>query len=253
MLVKERYEHILQLLDEHGGARVTELSKRFGVTEETIRRDLDQLEKEKRLIRSHGGAMPLREQHQTETFHFEREIKNIDEKKSIAKAAVQQINENDRIILDPSSTAWYMSKQLPNIPLTVVTNSLKVAMELSGKSHIQVVSTGGILSPRSLSYIGPLAESSLDIYHVDKAFLSCQGVHMERGISDSNELQAHVKQKMIDVADQVYVMVDYSKFWVQSFAHITDWQEIDMVITDSKTGATYIQQLEDKQVRIHCL
>jgi DeoR family L-fucose operon activator len=248
MLIAERYEKILGLVDEKGSIRVSELSDICGVTEETIRRDLGSLEKEGKLRRSHGGAVSVKHQ-QPEIPYPEREIKNVAEKKKIAAEAIKYIKENDRVILDASSTAWYMAKILPNKPLTVLTNSIKVATELSNKDQVEVISTGGKLSPRSLSFIGPLAERSLDSYHVDKAFISCQGVHIPRGISEYNELQARLKQKMIKLAEEVYLMVDYSKFGVQAFTYVTDWTTIDTVISDSKINDEYVNKLAELHVK----
>ncbi len=231
VLVAERYERILQTVEEKGSVRVTELSEQFGVTEETIRRDLDHLEKERKIKRSHGGAVSVKND-KTETPYSEREVINVEEKNKIAERALDFIEENDRIILDASSTAWYMAKGLPDIPLIVLTNSMKVSMELSEKQNIQVISTGGILSPRSLSFVGPLAEYGIHMYHVDKVFFSCQGVHGAKGLSDSNELQAHVKQKMVEAGDKVHLLADHSKFNVQSFSRIATWDNIHVFITD---------------------
>ncbi|MDF2714942.1 MAG: DeoR family transcriptional regulator [Paenibacillus sp.] len=216
MLVAERYEKIVQLVGERGSIRVSELSELCDVTEETIRRDLDRLEQAGRLRRSHGGAVSVKEQ-QPEIPYFEREVTHAEEKRRIAQEAVKLISPMERILLDASTTAWYMAANLPDIPLTVLTNSIKVATELAGKDKIEVISTGGILASRSLSYVGPLAERSLEAYHVDKVFLSCKGVHLERGISESNELQARLKQKMIGMADRVILLADSSKFGVQAF------------------------------------
>lgn len=249
MLVAERYEKIVQIVDERGSIRVSELSDICGVTEETIRRDLDRLENSGKLKRSHGGAVSINE-HKQETPYFTREVQNIEEKKRIAEKAIQLVNENERILLDASSTAWYMAAQIPNIPLTVLTNSIKVAYELSSKNNIQVVSTGGILSPRSLSYVGPLAERSLEYYHVDKAFISCGGANIQRGISDPNELQARLKQKMIELSDEVIVMIDHSKFGVQSFAHITSWIDIEHLITDEIIDKTTMDFFKKNKVNV---
>jgi DeoR family transcriptional regulator, L-fucose operon activator len=231
MLVAERYEKIVQLVNDRGSMRVSELSELCQVTEETIRRDLDRLEQAGRLRRSHGGAVSVKES-QIELPYSEREIIRAEEKKRIAEEAIRHIRPGDRILLDASTTAWYMSRIVPDIPLTVLTNSIKVAMELSSKERIEVISTGGLLAARSLSYVGPLAERSLDAYHVDKAFLSCKGVHLERGISESNELQARVKMKMIGMADQVVLMADSSKFGVQAFAKVADMTGVGAIITD---------------------
>ncbi|MFB5759363.1 DeoR/GlpR family DNA-binding transcription regulator [Paenibacillus medicaginis] len=231
MLVAERYEKIVQLVNERGSIRVSELSSLCEVTEETIRRDLDRLEEAGKLRRSHGGAVSVKDE-QPELPFSEREIMHAEEKRRIAEEAVKLIQPNDRILLDASSTAWYMAAKLPDVPLTVLTNSIRVATELSGKEKIDVLSTGGLLAKRSLSYVGPLAERSLDAYYVDKLFLSCKGVHLTRGVSESNELQARVKQKMVGIADQVILLADTSKFGQQAFTHVMDLKQVDSMITD---------------------
>lgn len=249
MLVAERYEKIVRLVNQRGGIRVSELSEICEVTEETIRRDLDKLEQAGRLQRSHGGAVSIKEQ-QPEIPYFEREITHMEEKKRIAQEAIKYIKPNDRIILDASTTAWYMASILPNIPMTVLTNSIKVAMELSTKEKIEVISTGGILASRSLSYVGPLAERSLDSYHVDKAFISCKGVHLERGISESNEMQAIIKKKMIEIADRVFLLADHSKFGVQAFIRLAEINQLEEIITDDQVDTQYIEQLQEQSIKV---
>lgn len=249
MLVAERRRKIYQLLNERGSIRVSELSELCQVTEETIRRDLDKLDSEGKLLRSHGGAISVKEA-QAETSYLERETTNADLKLSIARKAVFYIHENERIILDASSTAWYMAKMMPDMPLTVLTNSIKVAVELSQKEKIQVISTGGLLSPRSLSYVGPLAERSLELYHVDKIFLSCKGLHLQRGISESNELQALIKKKMISISDKTFLLADSSKFGIQSFIQVAEWDQIHHLITDHQTEKAFVNQIRNKNVDV---
>lgn len=249
MLVAERYDKIVQLVNERGSIRVTELSELCQVTEETIRRDLDRLEQAGRLRRSHGGAVSVKDQ-QPEIPYFEREITHADEKRRIAEEAIKLIQPKDRILLDASTTAWYMAASMPDIPLTVLTNSIKVAMELSGKEKIEVISTGGILASRSLSYVGPLAERSLDAYHVDKAFLSCKGVHLDRGVSESNELQARIKQKMVGMADKVILLADSSKFGVIAFTKVAELGDIDSIITDRRLSGELVGQLEERRIAV---
>lgn len=250
MLVAERYEKIVQLVNERGSIRVSELSELCQVTEETIRRDLDRLEQSGRLRRSHGGAVSIKDQHQPETPFAEREIAHAEEKRRIAAEAIKLIQPKDRIVLDASSTAWYMAVGLPDIPLTVLTNSIKVAVELSSKEKIEVISTGGLLSPRSLSYVGPLAERSLDAYYVNKLFLSCKGVHMERGISESGELQGRIKQKMIGIAEQVILLADSSKFGTQAFTHVAELRDVDTIITDTDADADTLSRLADLEIQV---
>src|SRR5699024_10069793 len=132
MLAKERQRKIVEIVNEKSSVRVSELSKEFSVTEETIRRDLEKLEAAQLLQRSHGGAISIMKDQQ-ELSYTEREIMHAKEKKEIAIEAVKLIDLGDRIVLDASTTAWYMARELPNMPLTVITNSIKVATELSVK------------------------------------------------------------------------------------------------------------------------
>jgi DeoR family transcriptional regulator, L-fucose operon activator len=249
MRATERYEGIVDVVNQRGAIRVSELSELFQVTEETIRRDLDRLEQAGRLRRSHGGAVSVKEQ-ASEIPYAEREVTYAEEKKRIALAAIKRIGPNDRILLDASTTAWYMAAEVPDAPLTVLTNSLKVATELSTKERIDVIATGGILAPRTLSYVGPLAERSLDGYYVNKVFLSCQGVHLQRGLSESNELQARLKDRMIRMADEVILLADSSKFGKQSFAYITELTNVHVIITDQHIPKETIDQLTDMNIKV---
>ncbi|MBR2570268.1 MAG: DeoR/GlpR transcriptional regulator, partial [Paenibacillus sp.] len=167
--------------------------------------------------------------------------------------AVACIKEHDRILLDASTTAWYMAKLLPDMALTVITNSIQVAMAVSQKEKVQLISTGGVLLPRSLSYVGPLAERSLDLYHVDKAFLSSKGVHLKRGISESNEMQAMIKRKMISISDETYVLADHSKFGVQSLTQVAAWSDIHHLITDQYTDSNDLGIIQEQGVQVTSL
>ncbi|MNW34493.1 Glucitol operon repressor [compost metagenome] len=249
MLVAERYEMIVQLVNEKGSIRVSELSELCKVTEETIRRDLDRLEEAGRLRRSHGGAVSIKEE-QPEIPFSEREIMHAEEKRRIAEAAIQLIRPKDRILLDASSTAWYMASKLPDVPLTVLTNSIRVATELSTKDKIDVISTGGLLVQRSLSFVGPLAERSLDTYYVDKVFLSCKGVHLQRGVSESNELQARIKQKMVEIADEVILLADSSKFGQQALTHVTDLSRVNTIVTDQGIHEDTLAGLKERSIAV---
>jgi len=248
LLVAERRRKIVELVNERLSIRVSELSDIFSVTEETIRRDLEKLEQDQLLSRSHGGAVSI-EKEATDVPFVVREITNSDEKKAIAAEAVNWIEPGEQIVLDASTTAWYMAQELPDMPLTVITNSIKVALELSKKEQIKVISTGGMLLANSLSYVGPLSERSLDSYYVNKLFLSCKGVHLS-GLSDSNEWQAILKKKMMDIASQVILLADSSKFGVKTFAQISELTRIHHVISDSNIPAEFHKELQEKAIPV---
>ncbi|QLG41169.1 DeoR/GlpR transcriptional regulator [Paenibacillus sp. E222] len=250
MLAAERYDRIVEMVNVKGSMRVSELSEHCRVTEETIRRDLDRLEQEGRLRRSHGGAVSVKEE-QSEIPYRVRETTHAEEKKRIAQSALSMIRPGDRILLDASTTAGYMAANMPDMPLTVLTNSIQVATELSSRDKIEVISTGGQLAQRSLSFVGPLAERSLETYHVDKLFLSCKGVHLEGGgISESNELQARLKQKMVGISDQVILLADTSKFGVRAFARVTGLNAVHAVITDQSLDEDVIERLNSYDISI---
>ncbi|MEK5206039.1 DeoR/GlpR family DNA-binding transcription regulator [Psychrobacillus sp. FSL H8-0510] len=249
MLVPERHKKIINIVNENKTARVSELSKLLKVTEETIRRDLEKLEAENKLARTHGGAISTQEE-EGDIPYFQREVMNQQEKMAVAKLAVTLIQEDDIIFLDASSTAFYLAKLLPNKKITVLTNSLRVAAELANSTLIHVIVSGGNLSSTSLSLVGPLTVSTLERYHVNKVFFSCKGLHKDWGISDSNEQQAIVKRKMIEMADQTILLLDHTKLNKKAFAHIEKEEVINTIIIDELANKTYLKYFEEKNIKI---
>lgn len=249
LLVVERHDQIVKLLTENGSVRVTDLSKMFNLTEETIRRDLEKLEHSGKLMRSHGGAVPLQEE-KGDLPYLEREMMNVKEKMKIAKMALPFINEGDTILLDTSSTSGFLAKQLPNIPLTVITNSIRIVIDLAQKKNIHVICAGGNLSSKSLSFLGPLTIQSLDNYHADKAFISCKALDVSWGLSDSNDMQAMVKKKMLETADVNYLLVDYSKIGKKATSFVADFTNVHYLITDESTNESYLKELGAENIEI---
>lgn len=242
MLAIERHREILTLLGHEGSVRVAELSERFGVTEETIRRDLAKLENQNRIVRSHGGALMSEPEETLRPFAY-REVANEQEKSAIVQVAIERVREEDSLLLDASTTAWHMAKRLHDIPLTVVTNSLQIPIALSNRIHIDIHVVGGRLGKKSLSFIGPTAEAQLKQYHVDKLFLSCKGAEIHRGISDVTEAQAHLRRVMLACAEKKYLLLDNSKFGQSSLAHICELSVFDEIITDSRTNPAILKQI----------
>lgn len=249
MLVVERHKKIINMVIERGSIRVAELSKMFNLTEETIRRDLEKLEQEGKLMRSHGGAVAI-QGGKEDAPYFKRETVNILEKQKIARIALSFINEGDSILLDASSTSWFLAKELPNIPLNIITNSIRVTMELVEKRNIHVIGTGGNFSPTSLSYIGPLTIQTLDNYHADKAFISCKALDNSWGISDANDMQAMVKKKMIETADVNFLLIDHSKIGKKATSFVADFTDIQNIITDELADKEYLSELENSGIKI---
>ncbi len=248
MLAIERHREILAMLSREGSVRVTELSERFGVTEETIRRDLGKLETQGKIVRSHGGALMTESEETLRPFAW-REVAYEAEKAAIGQMAISRIEEEDSVLLDASTTCWHMAKRLNDIPLTVITNSLQIPVALSTRGRIDVHVLGGRMGKQSLSFVGPTAERQLQQYHVNKLFLSCKGADLERGISDATEAQAHLRQIMLECADKKYLLIDHSKFGIQSLANICSISVFDEVITDSGTDETTLNRLRDMGIK----
>ncbi len=248
MLAVERHREIVEVIESAGSAKVTDLAGRFGVTEETIRRDLAKLEDVGRVVRSHGGAVSS-DVNQREMPFAWREAVHEEEKNAIADLALNKVKEGDRILLDASTTAWHMAKGMSDMPITVITNSAQIALVLSSRKMIDVFVLGGRLVERSLSFVGPTAEQQLAGYHVDKLFLSCQGVDLEHGISDGTEEQANLRRLMVENAEQKILLADSSKLGVRSFCQICSLIEFTEFITDSDTSADFLAGVEKMGVK----
>lgn len=249
ILIVERHQNIVDSVIEKGSVRVSELSELFGITEETVRRDLEKLEQAGKLVRTHGGAVAIQEVDR-DLPQLKRETLHVAEKEKIARIALQHIHENDSILIDGSSTAFYLAKVLPNMSLTVITNSIRVIMELASKNKIHVICTGGIYSDSALSFLGPLTVQSLANYHADKAFISCKALDVSWGISESNDMQAMVKQKMLDIATHNYLLIDHSKVGSKATTNVASLNNIDYLITDEQPDDRFMDDIHEYGVQV---
>lgn len=247
MLAIERQREILRALSEQPSVRVTDLAVRFQVAEETIRRDLDKLGAEGKLLRSHGGAVATTE---TELPHEQRELENQPQKKAMAREALRLIEPGDTIALDASSSSWFIARQLPDMPLTVITNSLYVCTALEGREQINVICTGGSLARTSMSLVGTATVGFLGRYHASKLFFSCRALDLQRGLSDISEEQAAVRQAMLDISDRHILLMDSSKWGARALAIVAPLQEIHCIITDSENPDEDCQSLRDAGIDV---
>lgn len=241
MLALERQREILAVLAEQGSARVTELAEKFDVTEETIRRDLEKLEGEGKLARSHGGAVARSE---AESPHWQREYVNTQEKEAIAREAAKLVEEGDTLILDPSSTSWFLARRLPDFPLTVITNSVPVSLALGERTNCKVINPGGTLVATSMSFVGSETQVALRRYHANRLFVSCRGFDLQRGACDVSEEQAMVRRIMMEISDEHILMVDSSKLGERSLSVIAPLDAFHCVITDERARASWCASFE---------
>lgn len=250
MFALERQKRILDQLKEQGSVTVSKLSVQLGVTEETIRRDLEKLEKQEALLRTHGGAVPLDENKQE--FSLERRKKiNQDIKQTLAKEAVTFIMPGDTIFIDASTTAFYMAQELKGFHgITVITNSLRVATELCGLPDIKLILVGGMVSMNQ-SLVGSMAESNIqNHYFVNKMFFSSRGISTA-GILESNEQECFIKQSMMKNATLKYYLCDKGKFGRVGFVKLARLEDIQYLITEDGAVDEELQAaLQEYKVKV---
>jgi len=249
MLAIERKNEILARLRAEQRVLVSELSEYYQVTEETIRRDLEKLEKEGYATKTYGGAI-LGNSTKTDLSYTIRNRTNVDAKRMIADLIAQSIEDGDHIMLDDSSTSLYIARRIKEKKnLTVITNSLQIVLELADTVGWNILSTGGRLKPESLDLVGHQAEEMIRKYHVDKAIISCKGIDIENGITDSNEYHALLKKAMLSSAHETFLAADSSKFGKTSFIRIEDFSRIDYVVTERSPDAAWLRMFDKQHVR----
>lgn len=250
MFALERQKRILELLSQEGAVSVSRLSAELGVTEETVRRDLEKLEGQNRLKRTHGGAVPV-DENTYEASLEKRKSTNVEAKQKMAKIAAAQVNEGDTIFLDASTTTFFMAKELKGMRnITVITNSLRVVVELEGSEFIKVISVGGILS-HNQSFVGTLAENSIaDNYVASKVFFSSKGITAESGILESNEQECGIKQKMLKNSRHKYYLCDKSKMGSVGFVKLAPVSDIDCLITDKAPDGDLKLKFEEYEIEV---
>lgn len=249
MLAVARKSKIKDLIQEKKSITVAELAKMFSITEETIRRDLKQLEDEGFLQRTYGGAY-IQDGVQNDINVNIRENLYVTSKQKIAEKSATLINNGDSIFLDSSTTSLYIATKIRDNRLTVITNSLKVANTLADSESIRLIVIGGTLSPSSMSFLGPSAVANMQSFFVDKAFISCRSISIENGVTDSNELQAELRQVAMKRSNKVFLVADFTKFNKTSFTNICSLNAIDTIIVDGTLNDEWHSVLEKNQVEL---
>lgn len=252
MLAKERQQKILQEIRNHRAVKVSELSKLFKVSEMTIRRDLEKLNKQGLIERVHGGVLSIDGTAFEPTFQ-EKEIVNIEEKRRIGRKAASIIKENDTVCLGPGTTVMQIIKNLGNKHITALTNSLNIAFELSKLPRVRLFVIGGELRLESYAMVGPETEEYLRRFYFDKFFVGVNGFSIEHGITIPNPSEAAVYREMINISRETIVVTDHTKLERVSFAKIADVECIDKLITDAgmyEKYEEYVKELQERDIEV---
>jgi len=228
----ERKMEILKLLSQEGKVSINSLAETFAVTRVTARADLDSLEKQGLLVRIHGGGVP------PENYRLARMISKTlqerrQEKELIASLALGLIEDGSTLLIDSGSTTAILAQHLKERHLTVITNSVLVLQELSGLETVELLVSGGALRKPDLALIGEIASSFYQQIHADITFLGATGFSLDKGVSCSNLIEAETKKSMIKSGLKVCLLADSSKAGKVSLAHVCDWEDIDILVTDA--------------------
>ena len=248
MLALERRNLILEKLQAEKRVVVSELSQLYEVSEETIRRDLDKLEKEGLATKSYGGAVINEDVSIDLPFNI-RKNQNVSGKQQMADIAASLVQEGDHIFLDASTTAVFISKALKEKErLTVITNSMEILLELSDVSGWNIISTGGVMKEGYLAFLGSKTEDAIRSYYVDKVIISCKALDHEWGIMESQEAFGTTKKAMIASGREKILVVDSTKFDQTAFSVAGKLRDIDVVVTDRKPSEKWLAHFAEEGV-----
>lgn len=249
MLAQERQIQILTLLEERGTVRTIDLAEEFQVADETIRRDLQVLADNEQLTRIHGGASSLSGRPKLRSFS-ERANLNIERKIAIARAAVEMIQPGRTYAFDSSTTAVSLVSTLPDLPYRVVTNALAVIEHLIDTEKVELIATGGRFHPKTNTFVGGDSINTLRHHHIHTAFISCIGFDTERGASEGFEQQATFKERLVQFAEEVVLLVDSTKFNQRSEYYFASTERISRIITDSSIDPAIAGEIRARGLKL---
>ena len=250
MLNEERRRLIVEMLHREGRVLVTSLARHFRTSQITIRKDLEVLDNQGLIQRTHGGALPLQSGALLDPTLREKENQHREEKIRIAMAAAKMVEEGQSVLLDSGTTTTAIARALKDIKkLVIITNAINIAAEVAG-TNIEVILTGGVLRKNSFSLVGPVAEESLRQLSADILFLGVDGFDVQYGLSTPNLLEAKVNRVMVEVAKRTVAACDSSKFGRRSLSLIAPPQALHEVITDRGAPKSDVKMLKKAGIEV---
>jgi DeoR family transcriptional regulator of aga operon len=249
--LEERRQEIVKRVHREGRVSVAKLSTQFGVSEVTIRSDLQALAEQNLVLRTHGGAVPVSGSLYELLSLTRRRQQQVNEKRRIGQAAAKMVSDGDAIFLDSSSTALAIAQYLKDRRhLTIITNSLAVAQEMLDASGVTVVMPGGTLRRDTASLIGVENLEGIRKFNVQKGFFGAHGISIREGLTDVSAGEADVKRPMVAMCHQVITVLDATKWGRVGLASFAPLEEIDCVITDKEAPADLVEQVRSQGVEV---
>ncbi|MFQ5854261.1 MAG: DeoR/GlpR family DNA-binding transcription regulator [Anaerolineae bacterium] len=250
MANKTRHQRILDLLESNTHVRVAELSQHLGVSPATVRRDLDRLQQQGWLQRTHGGAV-LAEHAAPEPPVVQRTGENAEEKRRIGKAAAALIHEGDTVFIGSGTTTLEVARQLAGRNhITVITNALTIINTLAQEEGITLLSTGGLLRSSELSFIGHISELTLQELRPQKVIMGIRAISLTDGLTNDYVPEVSTDRIIIRSAPEVILVADHSKFGRISTAFVAPVAAVHKIVTDSATPPEILRELRQKDIEV---
>jgi DeoR family transcriptional regulator of aga operon len=244
----DRFGRILELLARDGSVSVAALAGDLGVSEATVRRDLQLLGEQRLLERSHGGAVAHGTAHELPVRY---RTGRSDEKQRIARAAAGLVDAGMAIGMTGGTTTTEVARVLAaRHDLTVVTNALNIAVELAVHANLKLIVTGGVARSASYELVGPLADATLQGVYVDLAFVGVDGIDATRGLTTQNEVEAATDRALIARAGRTVVVADGSKLGRVAFAFIAGLEPVEELLTDADADPAEVERLRAAGLRV---
>jgi DeoR/GlpR family transcriptional regulator of sugar metabolism len=234
--IEERRGKTAEMLSNKGFISLAELVQTLGVSESTIRRDLEVLEEQGAIRRTHGGAVSIADSSSQRLAFADRELAALAEKEAIAKAVARLIPETQTVIIDGGTTCYEVARAIKGRRINVITNSVPIASLLSTDLATEVTLIGGYVYPRTGAALGTMAEQMLAGLRASQLIMSCAGLTSE-GAFNSNQMMVDMERRMMDVADRVILAIDHTKFGMTAVVKLCDLGELDVIVTDAGASA----------------
>lgn len=250
-MLEQRLKQIQQFLYSHGASSIQDLVDYTQSSPATVRRDLAKLEEAGLIERTHGGAR-LAEASGLEVAFSLREYKQLEQKRAIAGAAYGLLRPESTVLMDAGTTVLQLAKaiRLEPLPLTVITNGLALAQELTGTNGVQVIFVGGLLRPDNLSSVGPYAEALLEEFYCDQLFLGTTAVSADGQMQTLDAAEAAINKKMLGRAGERVLLADSSKFGRGGPFRVGGLEKLTQVISDAGLADGWAERLRQSGVRL---